>query len=96
MSAEKPAFKMDASNTTAQQEMQIGMHYDGIYFFPQEGGTSGLRVMNHEYSDDSFLQPDGMTTWTARSMHKAQAAHGVSVIEVGQKDRQRQMVKPSP
>ena len=87
MSAENPTFKTDASNTAAQQEVQIGMHYEGIYFFPQKGSTFCLLMMNHEYSDDSFLQPDGMTTWTARGMHKAQAVHGVSMIEVGQKGR---------
>jgi uncharacterized protein len=96
VSGENPAFKMDASNTAAEQEVQLGMHHDGIHFFSQEGSTSGLLVMNHEYSDDGLLHPDGMTTWTAQKVRKAQAAHGVSVIEVEQKGGQWQMVKPSP
>ena len=93
---ENPAFKMDASNTAAEQEVQMGMHHDGIHFFPQNGSTSGLLVMNHEYSDDGLLHADGMTTWTAQKVRKAQAAHGVSVIEVEKKGGQWQMVKPSP
>jgi len=96
VSGENPAFKMDGSNTAAEQEVQMGMHHDGIHFFSQEGSTSGLLVMNHEYSDDGLLHPDGMTTWSAQKVRKAQAAHGVSVIEVEQKGGQWQMVKPSP
>ena len=96
VSGENPAFKMDASNTAAEQEVQMGMHHDGIHFYSQNGSTSGLLVMNHEYSDDGLLHTDGMTTWTAQKVRKAQAAHGVSVIEVEQKGGQWQMVKPSP
>jgi uncharacterized protein len=96
LSGENPPFKMDASNTAAEQEVQMGMHHDGIHFFSQEGSTSGLLVMNHEYSDDGLLHTDGMTTWTAQKVRKAQAAHGVSVIEVEQKGGQWQIVKPSP
>jgi secreted PhoX family phosphatase len=36
--------------------------------------------MNHEYTDDGLLHPDGMGTWTAQKVRKAQAAMGVSVI----------------
>ena len=96
VSGENPAFKMDASNTAAEQEVQMGMHHDGIHFYSQNGSTSGLLVMNHEYSDDGLLHTDGMATWTAEKVRKAQAAHGVSVIEVEQKGGQWQMVKPSP
>ena len=96
VSGENPAFKMDGSNTAAEQEVQMGMHHDGIHFFSQDGSTSGLLVMNHEYSDDGLLHPDGMTTWTAQKVRKAQAAHGVSVIEVEQKGGKWEMVKPSP
>ena len=38
--------------------------------------------MNHEYTDDGLLHADGMKTWSAEKVRKAQAAHGVSVIEV--------------
>jgi uncharacterized protein len=96
LSGENPAFKMDASNTAAEQQVQMGMHHDGVHFFSQHGSTSGLLVMNHEYSDDGLLHTDGMLTWTAEKVRKAQAAHGVSVIEVAQKGGQWQMVKPSP
>lgn len=96
LSGESPAFKDDASNSAAEQEAQMGMHHDGIHFFPQEGGKSGLLVMNHEYTDDGLLHADGMKTWTADKVRKAQAAHGVSVIEVAQKGGRWDVVRPSP
>ncbi len=96
LSGENPAFKFDASNSAAEQEAQLGMHHDGIHFFSQNGSTSGLLVMNHEYTDDGLLHPDGMATWTAAKVRKSQAAHGVSVIEVEQKGGRWEVVRPSP
>ena len=78
-----PAWRMDASNSAADQAVQMGMHHDGIHYFPIGGSsTHGLLVMNHEYTDDGLLHPDGMKTWSAEKVRKAQAAHGVSVVEV--------------
>ena len=59
-----PAFKPDASNTAAEQALQAGMHHDGIHYFPlphgSDSSTRGLLAMNHEYTDDGLLHPDGM------------------------------------
>ncbi|MDC6166653.1 PhoX family protein [Paucibacter sp. XJ19-41] len=97
LSGEDSAFRFDGSNTAAQQETQLGMHHDGIHFFAQEGSKSGLLVMNHEYSDDGLLHTDGMQSWNAQKVRKAQAAHGVSVIEVQQQPSGRwELVRPSP
>jgi hypothetical protein len=100
LSGEDPAFKFDASNSAAEQEVQMGMHHDGIHFFRHpltpDSNTAGLLVMNHEYADDGLLHPDGMATWNAAKVRKAQAAHGVSVIEVESKDGRWSIVKPSP
>jgi len=94
-----PAFKTDASNSVDDQLRQAGMHHDGMRFFPlpagQTGSTHGLLAVNHEYTDDGLLHPDGMLTWTAEKVRKSQAAHGVSVIEV-QMDRDRwRVIRPS-
>lgn len=97
VSGDSPAFKFDASNSAAEQEVQLGMHHDGIHFFSQDGSKSGLLVMNHEYTDDGLLHPDGMKTWNAAKVRKAQAAHGVSVVEVAQQaDGRWELVRPSP
>jgi secreted PhoX family phosphatase len=89
------AFKWDASNSAAEQETQLGMHHDGIHFFARDGSASGLLVMNHEYTDDGLLHADGMKTWTLDKVRKAQAAHGMSVIEVEQKEGRWGLVRPS-
>jgi len=91
-----PAFRWDASNSAADQAVQMGMHHDGIHYFPIDGSsTHGLLVMNHEYTDDGLLFPDGKNNWTEEKVHKAQAAHGVTVIEVVFVDGQWQIVRPS-
>jgi secreted PhoX family phosphatase len=91
-----PAWKADASNTAADQAVQMGMHHDGIHYYPLEGSsTRGLLAMNHEYTDDGLLHPDGMKTWSTEKVRKSQAAHGVAVIEVELKDGAWQMVRPS-
>ena len=88
-------FRYDASNTWQDQELQWGMHNDGMHFFPFEeparfsvsgratpSSRRGLLVSNHEYTDDGLLHPDGQRTWNADKVRKSQAAHGVSVVEI--------------
>jgi uncharacterized protein len=87
-----PAWKQDASNTAAEQAQQIGMHHDGMHFFPSAvgpaGSRSGLLVLNHEYVDQVLLFPDGPTPMTPEKVQKALAAHGVSVVAVALVDGQ--------
>jgi hypothetical protein len=91
-----PAFLQDATNSTTDQEQQAGMHHDGMHFFPLDrDGRRGLLAINHEYTDDGLLHPDGMVTWTADKVRKSQAAHGVSVIEVALREGRWQVVRPS-
>ncbi len=90
-----PEFRMDASNSAADQALQAGMHHDGMHYFPINGSTHGLLAMNHEYLDEGLLFPDGMRTWSAEKVLKAQNAVGVSVIEVTLKNNQWQVVRPS-
>ena len=78
-----PAFKPDASNSAAEQAAQAGMHHDGMSFFPL--GTDGRRallVLNHEYTDEHLLHPDGPRPPTLEKVRKSQHAMGVSVIEI--------------
>ena len=79
-------------NTAAEQAQQVGMHHDGMHFFPRSAGdsTRGLLVVNHEYTDEGYLhtgtQPrPPKSAWTPEMVAKSQAAHGVSVVEVKQK-----------
>jgi secreted PhoX family phosphatase len=91
-----PAWKGDGSHSAAEQEVQMGMHHDGMEYFPLQGSsTRGLLMMNHEYTDDGLLHTGGLTPWTAEKVKKSQAAHGLAVIEVELKDGAWQMVRPS-
>jgi uncharacterized protein len=78
-----PVFKEDGSNSSKDQSLQAGMHHDGMSFFPIDGNPRhGLLAINHEYTDDGLLHSDGMAAWSAEKVLKSQAAHGVSVVEV--------------
>ncbi len=92
-----PAWKSDGSNTAAEQAVQMGMHHDGMAYFPLGGNSStrGLLAINHEYTDDGLLHIGGFANMTADKVKKSQAAHGLAVIEVELKDNAWQMVRPS-
>ena len=90
-----PAFKMDGSNTAEDQAVQMGMHHDGLAFFPLQGSTRGLLAINHEYTDDGLLHVGGFNQMNPEKVRKAQNAHGLSVIEVEMKNGRWDMVRPS-
>ena len=99
-----PAWNPNAEMTEADQNRQWGMHNDGMHFFPFVVGgrpTSerGLLVSNHEYVDPGIIAhtttftSDAMTLPRARA---AQAAHGVSVVELRKVNGTMQVARPSP
>ena len=91
-----PAFRFDATNSAAEQAVQLGMHHDGLHFYSIGGSsTRGLLAINHEYTDDGLLHPGGTADWTADKARKSQMAHGLSVVEVALRDGAWQMVRPS-
>ncbi|MBD2839641.1 PhoX family phosphatase [Pseudomonas sp. JM0905a] len=89
-----PAFAEDASNSAQDQAEQIGMHHDGMHFFPIDArrgpgmrSDHGLLVLNHEYIDAPLLHPNGPTVVSgkrtiAEEVRKEINAHGVSVVEI--------------
>ncbi len=90
-----PTFKLDASNSAAEQAVQMGMHHDGLHYYALDGSRRGLLAINQEYTDDGLLHPEGQKTWTPEKVKKAQAAHGIAVIEVEQQGNGWQVVRPS-
>ncbi|MFT3818808.1 MAG: PhoX family phosphatase [Rubrivivax sp.] len=91
-----PPWREDAGNSAAEQALQFGMHHDGMQFYPLDDSSAhGLLAINHEYTDDGLLHPDGLTPWTADKVKKAQAAVGLSVCEVRLQDGRWQLVQPS-
>jgi len=95
IAGQMPAFKFDASNTAEEQAVQMGMHHDGIHYYALDGSRRGLLCLNQEYTDDALLHTDGQATWTPEKVKKAQAAHGITVIEIEQRPDGWQMVRPS-
>lgn len=96
IAGDMPAYS--ASNTGAEQGMQIGQHHDGMHFFPIDGSSEdGLLVVNHEYIEPRFLHAE---KWKGRAIDgrdvvydadgmrdddevlKEMNAHGVSVYRV--------------
>ena len=85
-----PEFE-PGDNSAAEQAQQIGMHHDGMHYFPlargPQGSRRGLLVVNHEYTDERYLHT-GTTTmppvsaWTLEMVRKSQNAHGVAVVEI--------------
>ncbi len=90
-----PAFRPDGSNSAADQAVQVGMHHDGMHYFPLDGSRRGLLVFNNEYTDDGLLHPDGTRTWNAEKTRKSIAAHGVTVLEIEARGGEWSMVRPS-
>ncbi len=95
ISGDMPAFRPD--NTGAEQGHQIGMHHDGMHFFPVDGSsTDGYLVLNHEYIEPRYLhgswagmELDGDTvvytgddTRADDEVLKEMNAHGVSIVRV--------------
>ena len=83
-----PAYLDGGMNTGEDQEQQIGMHHDGMHFFPiKRSSQHGLLCVNHEYIDQDAMHPAGATSvdgirTIADEVRKEVAAHGVSVVEI--------------
>ena len=78
-------------NTAAEQAQQLGMHHDGMTYFPlhagRRGSEHGLLVLNHEYTDEFYLHagtyvPGYAPAYSAEMVLKSQNAHGVTVAEI--------------
>lgn len=80
-----PAYRDDGMNTGTEALQQMGMHHDGMHFFPINGSsTHGILCINHEYIDQNVLHAAGPsgTPRPQDEVLKEMAAHGVSVVEV--------------
>src|SRR5688572_33170710 len=86
--ANSPAFAEDASNSAADQALQVGFNHDGKHYFPladgPRGNRRGLLVVNHEYTDANQIytaaQGAAITPDAAgkETVAKALAGHGAT------------------
>lgn len=85
-----PAYLDGGLNTGAEQEQQVGMHHDGMHFFPIDNRSDeGLLVVNHEYIQQNTMHASGAATVDGSGnrtvedeVRKEIAAHGVSVVHI--------------
>ncbi len=97
-------YKPDGTNSSVDQENAMGMHHDGMYYFPIDGSsTDGLLVVNHEYIDQNALHPNGATRDPdtglrndAEEIRKEIFAHGVSVARIQFDGSNWNVVKDDP
>ncbi len=72
ITGDMPAFT--GANTGAEQGMQIGMHHDGMHFFPIDGSSEdGLLVVNHEYIEPRFLHSG---KWAGMPLGESEVVYG--------------------
>ncbi|GAD76393.1 putative phosphatase [Vibrio azureus NBRC 104587] len=74
-----PAFSQ--SNNAKAQELQFGDNNDGMTFFLIASDRAVL-VVNNEYTNNEYLYEHQGNNISADDVRKAQAAHGVSVVEL--------------
>lgn len=83
-------WKNDGTNTSEDQLNSVGMHHDGMRYYPLNGSsTDGLLCINHEYLDLGALHPNGPTEddetglrTIAEEVRKEINAVGVSVVRI--------------
>ncbi|WP_411991327.1 PhoX family protein [Agarivorans sp. DSG3-1] len=102
INATASAWQDDGSNDAIDQNNAMGMHHDGLHFFPlNDASTDGLLCVNHEYIDQNALHPtgtdadaDGIRS-SIDQVRKEIAAHGVSVIRIQLQDNGQWMMLES-
>ncbi|WP_261815882.1 PhoX family protein [Vibrio gallicus] len=75
------APEFSQSNDSTAQEKQFGDNNDGMTFFPISNDRAVLAV-NNEYVNKEYLYAHQGENISADDVRKAQAAHGVSVVEL--------------
>ena len=101
---------MFSAQAATHQQGQFGQNCDAIHYFPIDGRSDrGVLCVNNEYTDDALMFPEhpgfnGAVRGEAREFVRehpglvaaAQAAQGVSVIEVVRERGRWQLHKTSP
>ncbi|WP_318443435.1 PhoX family protein [Photobacterium leiognathi] len=105
LNANSNVWKNDGTNDSTDQLNALGMHHDGMHFFPlNEASTDGLLCINHEYIDQQALHPkwdkDAERAKEVRTdideIRKEINAHGISVVRIKLKDNQWQLIDNDP
>jgi secreted PhoX family phosphatase len=98
---QRQTWQADGSNSAADQANAMGMHHDGMHFFPIDGSSDdGLLAINFEYIDTAALHPAGPTTVDgkrpAEEVRKEINAHGAGVVRIRKVSGRWQVVDNDP
>ena len=85
------AFDQTTRGTAVSQALAMGDNNDGMTYFPI-ANNHGVIAVNNEYTNYEYLFTSGKCE-SLEDCRKAQAAHGVTVFEVKQRDGKWQMVQ---
>lgn len=80
-----PVFDPAGKTPASAQEQQFGDNNDGMSFFPIDENR-GVLAINNEYINPELMFAHEGKAMTAEDVKTAQAAHGVSIIEVVKQD----------
>lgn len=95
-------WQADGRNTADDQANAMGMHHDGMHFFPIAGSSEdGLLAINFEYIDVAALHPAGPTTNAdgkrpAEEVRKEINAHGAGVVRLSKVNGRWQVIDNDP
>jgi len=81
-----PAFDPSGKATAAVQEQQFGDNTDGMSFFPLSNDR-GVLAVNNEYINPEYMFAHQGKSMTAEDVKTAQAAHGVTIVEIEKTSR---------
>ncbi|EPP5684336.1 PhoX family protein [Vibrio cholerae] len=76
-----PEFDQSGKQDSKAQEKQFGDNTDGMSFFPISEDR-GVLAINNEYTNYEYLFDHQGKAMTADDVRKAQAAHGVTIVEI--------------
>jgi len=82
-----PAFNANGQQDSAAQAMQFGDNTDGMSIFPLSKDRAILAV-NNEYTNYKYLFDHQGRAMTADDVKKAQAAVGITIVEIVRKNGQ--------
>jgi len=85
--ANAPAFNANGQQDSAAQAMQFGDNTDGMSIFPLSKDRAILAV-NNEYTNYKYLFDHQGKAMTADDVKKAQAAVGITIVEIVRKNGQ--------
>ena len=86
-------FDQATRGTGDSQELAFGDNNDGMWLFNDDGRN--VLVVNNEYVNIKIIHPDTSKPFTDDAVRKSKAAHGISVVEIAEKDGTWSIVKDS-